>query len=107
MKFTTQQKEEILNCLESRRHTVLDDIESATEFESNIENLNVLETKIKANSSEYNADEIQWLKEEFESLSNIAADNLAYEKKKPFSVTSLPLAGNYSRSTTTALNKLK
>jgi hypothetical protein len=107
MKFSGQQKEELLHCIHNRRGTVQDDIESATPFESVISNLDNLEQKIKNNSTQYTDDEVEWMVEEFSSLKSIADDNLAYEKKKPFSSTSFIAAKKDVSSIANALHKLK
>ena len=64
-KFTTKQKEEIMDAIDLRLDTISDDVESATAFESET-SLKELKVKIEGGNMLFSFDEAEWIKEEME-----------------------------------------
>lgn len=101
-KFTKFQKEEILYKLDIRVETILEDIESATTFERDKENLDKLRAKIIDGNMDFTADEKQWLKEELEDLNSGHEANIGLESGRDNMIV---LA--HKKSIDNALDKIK
>ncbi len=68
-------QEELLCRIDIRLGTILEDSDSATDFESEV-SLDALGHKIKHTDAEFSADELQWIKEELENELEILSSTL-------------------------------
>ncbi|HLO91531.1 MAG TPA: hypothetical protein VK172_10245 [Lentimicrobium sp.] len=80
--FTKYQKEEIIALIEIRQETILEDPESADEFEANADSLQVLMNKVICDDMNFSREEKLWLISELDNRISVANDNLGSEGTK-------------------------
>lgn len=73
-KFTDLQKDELIGLLDVRYDTIINDVESADDFETE-ESLSTLRSKLEAGSTNYTINECKWMIQELENRKSVAYGN--------------------------------